>query len=138
MTIRVLIIQVIYYNNIYSIIYKNEKHKWWPLFKTTSSHNIKYYNLLFILIIINGTQGCLWGWWIILGNTFLKNPVESESEVHCTSNNHYTEVNHKVGLRYGHHHTVLLLEVRIHLNKVQVSKILEKENSKQNCKSIQA
>ena len=45
-----------------------------------------------------------------LGYTLLVYPVEFERQVHCTSHNDDTEVvDHQIGLRYGHHHAILLL-----------------------------
>ena len=73
-----------------------------------------------------------------LGYTLLVYPVEFECQVHCTSHNDDTEVvNHKIGLRYGHHHAILLLEIVKHLQKVEVCPTLEKNNCHDNRDKVQ-
>ena len=73
-----------------------------------------------------------------LGYTLLVYPVEFERQVHCTSHNDDTEVvDHKIGLRYGHHHTILLLQIVKHLQKVEVCPTLEKDNSPNNRDKVQ-
>ena len=75
---------------------------------------------------------------IRLGYTLLLYPVEFECQVHGTSHNDDTEVvDHKIGLRYGHHHAILLLKIVKHLQKVEVCPTLEKDNSSYNRDKVQ-
>ena len=46
-------------------------------------------------------------------------------------------MNHKIGLRYGHHHAILLLEIVKHLQKVEVCPTLEKNNCHDNRDKVQ-
>ena len=46
-------------------------------------------------------------------------------------------MDHKIGLRYGHHHPILFLEIVKHLQKVEVCPTLEKNNGQYNCDKVQ-
>ena len=75
---------------------------------------------------------------IKLCHTLLIYPIEFKCQVHCTSHNDDAEVvDHKIGLRYGHHHAILFLEIVKHLQKVEVCPALEKYNGRDNCDKVQ-
>ena len=64
-----------------------------------------------------------------LCHSLLINPVEFKSQVHGAGHYDNTEVvNHEIGLGYGHHHPILLLEIVKHLREVEVCPALEEYN----------
>ena len=72
-----------------------------------------------------------------LCNTMIMNPIELEGEIHGTSNDDDTEVmDHKIGLGYWHHHSILFLKVRIHFHKVKICPTFEEYHGEQNGDNI--
>ena len=60
------------------------------------------------------------------------NPIELEGEIHGTSSDDDTKVvDHQIGLGYGHHHSILFLQIWVHLHKVKICPAFEEYHREQ-------